>query len=63
MAGAIDRIFHPAIERVARTRYPAARDMVEELRRKYRPGNSDELIKLIAKRYIRELAAVSALAG
>ncbi|MCB1026523.1 MAG: hypothetical protein R2704_05365 [Microthrixaceae bacterium] len=63
MAGAIDRIFHPAIERVARTRYHPAREMVDELHQRYRPGNADELIKLIVKRYTRELAAVSALAG
>lgn len=63
MAGAIDRIFHPAIERVARTRYEPAREVVAGLQLKYRPGNADELIKLIAKRYTRELAAVSALAG
>ncbi len=50
MAGAIDRIFHPAIERVARTRYEPAREVVAGLQLKYRPGNADELIKLIAKR-------------
>ena len=63
MAGAIDRIFHPAIERVARTRYQPAREVVDGLRLKYRPGNTAELIKLIVKRYTRELAAVSAIAG
>ncbi len=63
MGGAIDRIFHPAIDRVARTRYQPAREVVGALRLKYRPGNADELIKLIVKRYTRELAAVSALAG
>jgi hypothetical protein len=37
--------------------------MVEGLRLKFQPGNADELIKLIVKRYTRELAAVSALTG